>query len=183
VNGARIVPVCALPRWALVNSRVVGAAAVACLLVTAATAGAQTRFEAITQSAIEGVSGLRIITVRDRTLNNCYLLFVSDPPVPQTDARPPAPELEQVRAERDRRLADLVHAYEQDRSAIPGTIIPNPLKYELQGSATQIDFALVVLEQLFARLEEELDRLAEATRMAMTAMPISCAPPAGRTSP
>jgi len=32
----------------------------------------------------------------------------------------------------------------------------------------------VVLEQLFARLEEELERLANASRMAMTAMATSC---------
>jgi hypothetical protein len=157
-----------------VNSRVAGAAAIACLAFGAAIADAQARFEAVSQSAIEGVSGLRVITVRDRTLNTCHLLFVSEPAQPADARAAAAADLEQVRVERDRRLADLVRAYEQDRSAIPGTIIPNPLKYELQGGATQIDFALVVLEQLFARLEDELQRLATASRTAMTAMPTPC---------
>ena len=165
------------------NSRVAGAAAIACLAFGAAIADAQARFEAISQSAIEGVSGLRVITVRDRALDTCHLLFVSEPAQAPEARAAAATDLEQVRVERDRRLADLVRAYEQDRSAIPGTIIPNPLKYELQGGATQIDFALVVLEQLFLRLELELDRLADAARMAMTATPIPCAPPAGRPSP
>jgi hypothetical protein len=79
-----------------------------------------------------------------------------------------------VRTERDQRLADLVHAYEQDRGAVPGTIIPNPLRYEFLGGATQIDYALLVLEQLFLRLEDALARLAGASRTTMTAVATPC---------
>jgi hypothetical protein len=158
-----------------VNSRVIGAAALACFAFVAATAGAQARFEAVSQGAVEGASGLRVITLRDRARNTCYLLFVSEP-APRADARVPAAalDLDQARVLRDQRLADLVHAYEGDRSAIPGTIIPNPLKYELKGGATQIDFALAVVEELFARLADELERLASASRTTMTAMPTPC---------
>ena len=156
------------------NLRVAAAAAIACLAFGGAIAGAQARFEAVNQDAIEGISGLRVVTVRDRAHNTCYLVFVNEP-AHRAEARPPAPpDLEQVRAERDQRLADLVHAYEQDRSAIPGTIIPNPLRYELLGGAMQIDYALVVLEQLFLRLEDAIERLAGASRTAMTAMATPC---------
>jgi len=157
-----------------VNSRLAAAAALAWLAFGGASAVAQTRFEATTQNAIEGVSGLRIITVRDRTLNTCYLVFVNEP-APRGEARPDAPgDLRQVRTERDQRLADLVHAYEQDRGAVPGTIIPNPLRYEFLGGTTQIDYALLVLEQLFLRLEDALARLAGASRTTMTAVATPC---------
>jgi hypothetical protein len=157
-----------------VNSRLAAAAALAWLAFGGAS-GAQTRFEATTQNAIEGVSGLRIITVRDRALNTCYLVFVNEP-APRGEARPAAApgDLQQVRTERDQRLADLVHAYEQDRGAVPGTIIPNPLRYEFLGGATQIDYALLVLEQLFLRLEDALARLAGASRTTMTAVATPC---------
>ena len=158
----------------LVNSRLAAAAALAWLAFGGASAGAQTRFEATTQNAIEGVSGLRIITVRDRTLNTCYLVFVNEP-APRAEARPDAPwDLQQARTERDQRLAGLVHAYEQDRGAIPGTIIPNPLHYEFLGGATQIDYALLVIEQLFLQLEDALARLAGASRTTMTAVATPC---------
>ena len=90
---------------------------------------------------------------------------------------------EQARAARDGRLVELLHGYEQDRGAIPGTIIPNPLKYDWLADSAQLEFALYVLQQQFIRLEQQLDRLADASRMAMTTTQVPCGPPQGRPSP
>ena len=158
--------------------------AVVCFIAAAANARAQARFDAVDQSGISGVPGLRIITVRDKVLNACYLVFVGDSGSSATP-RPRAAftDLEQARAARDTRLAELLRGFEQERGAIPGTIIPDPLKYDWQASAAQLEFALLVIEQQFAQLEQELDRIAEASRSAMTAVSVACAPAAGRTSP
>jgi len=42
---------------------------------------------------------------------------------------------------------------------------------------------LYVLQQQFIRLEQQLDRLADASRMAMTTTQVPCGPPQGRPSP
>lgn len=165
------------------TSRVVVTLVLACLVSGAAVGAAQTRFDGIDQSAVAGVNGLRIITVRDKVLNTCYLVFVSDPGDRPNRRTAGPPDLDQARAARDGRLAELLRGYDQDRSAIPGTIIPNPLKYDWLADAAQLEFALYVLQQQFARLEEEMDRLADSSRMAMTTTQVACGPSEGRASP
>jgi hypothetical protein len=51
---------------------------------------------------------------------------------------------------------------------------PNTLKYEWQADTAQIDFALAALNNMFARLEQDLRR---APRTAMTVVPEVCVPP------
>ena len=165
------------------TSRVVVTLVLACLSSGAAVASAQTRFDGLDQSAVAGVTGLRIITVRDKVLKTCYLVFLSDPGGPANRRTAGPPDVDQARAARDGRLAELLRGYDQDRSAIPGTIIPNPLKYDWLADTAQLEFALYVLQQQFARLEEELDRLADASRMAMTTTQVSCGPSEGRAVP
>jgi hypothetical protein len=166
-----------------VTSRVVVTLVLACLSSGAAVASAQTRFDGVDQSAVAGVTGLRIITVRDKVLKTCYLVFLSDPGGPANRRAAGPPDVDQARAARDGRLAELLRGYDQDRSAIPGTIIPNPLKYDWLADTAQLEFALYVLQQQFARLEEEMDRLADASRMAMTTTQVSCGPSEGRAVP
>lgn len=182
-NGRRIFAVYALPRGALVTPRMIVTLAIGCMAWLPSVALAQTRFEGVDQSAVAGVTDLRIITVRDRVLKTCYLVFVSGPNDAQNRRTAGPGDVEQARAARDGRLADLVRGYEQERGAIPGTTNPNPLKYDWLADAAQLEFALYVLLQQFAGLEQQLDRLADASRMAMTTTQVPCGPLEGRTAP
>jgi hypothetical protein len=166
-----------------VISRVVVTLALACIASGPAVGSAQTRFDGTDQSAVPGVSGLRIISVQDRVMKTCYLVFVSEPGETPNRRAADIGDLEQARAARDGRLAELLHGYEQDRSAIPGTIFPNPLRYDWLADAAQLEFALYVLQQQFIRLEQQLERLVDASRMAMTTTQVPCGPPQGRPSP
>ena len=155
--------------------RLMGAAVIACLAVAASVEGGQSRYEAIDQSGVTGVSGLRIINIRDNLLKTCYVVFLAD----STDAadissRVEPMELPRAVTARDQRLVDLLTAFDQDRSVYAGTITPNTLKYEWQANAVQIDFALSALNNMFARLEQDLRR---APRTSMTVVPEACVPP------
>lgn len=166
-----------------VTSRLVMTVALAYTVFGAGIGAAQTRFEGTEPSSVAGVNGLRVVTVHDRLLQRCYLVFVTEPPQGPLQRTSGVPDVQQARAARDGRLAELLHGYEQDRSAIPGTIIPNPLQYDWLADAAQLEFALSVLQQQFARLEEQLDRLADASRTTMTTTQVPCGPPEGRASP
>ena len=56
------------------TGRLIGAGAIACLAIATGVEGGQSRYEAIDRSDVSGVSGLRIINVRD----NLCLLYTSD---------------------------------------------------------------------------------------------------------
>ena len=184
VAPAGIRAVCALPSSPLVRRKAAVLSAVAWFASGAVIAAAQARFAVIDQNAIDGVAGLRILTLRDTVLNSCYLVFLNDPePATHHHNGVETADIDQARRARDGYLAELLRAYEQDRSALPGTIIPNPLKYDWQADATQLEYALLVLEQRFAHLEQELDRIGDATRRAITALPVPCAPPATKRTP
>lgn len=183
LNGRRFCAVYALPPGPLVTSRVLMTLVCVCLVGVPATGAAQTRFDGIEQSGVAGVPGLHVITVRDTVLKTCYLVFVSEPGETSTRRTTGPADVEQARGARDGRLAELLRGYEQDRSAIPGTIIPNPLKYDWLADAAQLEFALYVLQQQFVRLEQQLARLADASRMAMTTTQVPCGPSDGRASP
>jgi len=152
---------------------------IAALAFAAAIAGAQVRFEMTDQSAIAGAPRLRVIAMRDNALKTCYLVFVADT-AGEADiaSRFEATNVPDAMAARDRRLADLLHAFEQERGAIPGTIIPNPLKYDWQAQAAQFEFALTVLAHEFARLEQQIERQSTASHGGITAVPAPCTPAA-----
>ena len=121
------------------------------------------------------MSGLRIINIRDNLLRTCYAVFLSD----STDSadvasRNEVTELRSAVTAREQRLVDLLTAYDQDRSVFAGTMTPNALKYDWQANAAQVDFALAALNNMFARLEQNLIR---APRTAMTVVPEACVPP------
>jgi hypothetical protein len=155
--------------------RLIGAGAIACLAMAASVEGGQSRYEAIDRSDVAGVSGLRIINIRDNLLRTCYAVFVAD----STDSadvagRVEVTELRSAVTAREQRLIDLLTAFEQDRSVFAGTMTPNPLKYDWQANAAQVDFALAALNNMFARLEHDLLRV---PRTAMTVVPETCVPP------
>ena len=155
--------------------RLIGAGVIACLAIAASAEAGQSRYEAIDRSAVAGVSGLRIINIRDNLLKTCYAVFLSD----STDSadvgsRIEVTELRSAVTAREQRLVDLITAYDQDRSVFAGTMTPNALKYDWQANAAQVDFALAALNNMFARLEQNLIR---APRTAMTVVPEACVPP------
>jgi len=162
-------------RWAArMTGRLIGAGVIACLAIAASVDG-QSRYEAIDRSDVAGVPGLRIINIRDNMLKTCYAVFLAT----STDSadlanRAELTELQRAASARDQRLGDLLGTYDQDRSVFAGTMTPNTLKYEWQADTAQIDFALAALNNMFARLEQDLRR---APRTAMTVVPEVCVPP------
>src|SRR5262245_14086173 len=157
------------------KGRLIGAGLIACLASVTTVEGGQSRYEATDRSDVTGISGLRIINVRDNVLRTCYAVFLAD----STDSADAATrieltELHRAVTARDQRLVDLLSAFDQDRSLYAGTIAPNPLKYEWQANTVQVDFALAALNNMFARLEQDLRR---APRTAMTVVPQACVPP------
>src|SRR5262245_8401648 len=155
------------------TGRLIGAV-IACLAIATSVEG-QSRYEAIDRSNVIGVSGLRIINIRDNVLKTCYAVFLADS-TDSADAtsRIEVTEVQRAATTRDQRLVDLLSAYDQDRSVFAGTMTPNPLKYDWQANTAQVDFALSALNNMFARLEQELLR---APRTAMTVVPQACVPP------
>ena len=157
------------------TGRFIGAGVIACLAIAASVDGGQSRYEAIDRSDVAGLSGLRIVNIRDNVLRTCYAVFLAD----STDSadissRVEMTELHRAATTREQRLVDLLSAFEQDRSVFAGTMTPNPLKYDWQANAAQVDFALSALNNMFARLEQDLLR---APRTAMTVVPEACVPP------
>jgi len=157
------------------TGRLVGAGLIACLTVAASVEGGQSRYEALDRSNVAGVSGLRIINIRDNVLRTCYAVFLADATdVADIPSRGEMTDLHRAVAARDQRLVDLLGALEQDRSLYAGTISPDPFKYQWQATTVQVDFALAALNNMFARLEQDLLR---APRTTMTVVPEACVPP------
>ena len=173
-----------LPRSRVVTRRVVVATVVACTLAAGVASAQQARFEMTDESAVAGVSGLRLIALRDNALKTCYMVFLADAAgQPDLAARITATDIPDAVATRDQRLAELLHAFEQDRGAIPGTIIPNPLKYDWLAENAQLEFALTVLAHEFARLEQQIRSASAASRAGITAVPAPCEPPPATDHP
>jgi hypothetical protein len=102
-------------------SRLVAAGAIA--LVCAAAASAQNHFAVAGQTTIPGVSGLRIVTVRDTDMSMCYTLFIVEtqaPPAEATTATVPAVDtsavVQRVRAAATRR-DQAINALNQETQA------------------------------------------------------------------
>ena len=160
-----------------VTIRVAVATVVAFGAFAAGIMSAQARFEVRDQTTLPGAAGLRVIALRDNSLESCYLVFVAQTPGqlnPLSDVE--TADIPGAMATRDRRLAELLRAFDQERGAIPGTIIPNPLKYDWLADTAQFEFALTVLANDFARLEQRIERTAAESRMAITAVPAPCGP-------
>lgn len=145
----------------------------------ASLASAQARFETTAHDAIPGVPGLQVVTVRDNALNACYVVFVMEPERPiGTVGRVEPPDIREAADALDRRLAALSDAFERERGAIPGTMAPDPLRYQWEAQKAQHAFDLTALQAQFDRLERRLDLLSDAPRLSATALPGPCAAPA-----
>jgi hypothetical protein len=100
------------------SRRLIGilAAGVSVLWVTAPLP-AQARFDVLAQQAVSEVSGLRVVTIRDRPSSECYTLFIfeSTPPEPAVATADPAAEaaqasvrrIQEAAVKRERQLAEL----------------------------------------------------------------------------
>jgi len=148
------------------------AGVITCLAIAATVESGQSRFEATDRSEIKDLPGLTIVNVRDNALKTCYAVFLAAPDHPPDLAnRIEATDIRGAVALRDQRLAELLSAFESERGAIPGTLAPNPLRYEWQADVAQVEFALVALNNSFARIEQDLLR---ASRPAITVVPQTC---------
>ena len=143
-------------------------------LAVAPPLSAQERFHTTDATVLPALPGMRIVSVKDSLRNRCYLAFVEDAARPDAALIDP-PDVTAAASQRDHDLASLVHAYESDTSVYAGTITPNPLKYEVLAQTTQLTFALSVVENLIARLEAQLDRVAAAPRT-LAVVQDACAP-------
>jgi hypothetical protein len=158
------------------TGRFIGAGVLACLAIAASAESGQSRYETVDRGDVSGAPGLRIITIRDNALKSCFAVFMAETTdsAAASSAYVDVTELHNAVTARDQRLAELLAAYEQDRGAIPGTLAPNPFRYEWQANTAQVNFALASLNNMFMRLEQDLLR---APRMAMTVVPQACLPP------
>jgi hypothetical protein len=142
------------------------AVAVATVLGQAAIVSAQTRFEAVADDPIAGVTGLRAVTVRDSVAGACYVVFVMEPSLQIRPGAPAAlPDVERASATLDRRLADLIAAFERDLSAIPGMPASNSLRYQWEARKAQHDFDLAVLSKELAELGRQLESTTAMSRL------------------
>jgi hypothetical protein len=92
-------------------------AAGASVLWVTAPLPAQSRFDVLAQQAVAEVSGLRIVTIRDRQSSECHTLFIFEAavPGPAVAATDPAEEaaqasvrrIQEAAAKRERQLAEL----------------------------------------------------------------------------
>jgi hypothetical protein len=139
-------------------------------------ASGQSRFETLSHDAIPEVSGLQVVTVRDNALGACYVVFVMEPErTIGTVGHVEPPNLRAAAAALDARLADLSASFEQWRSEVPGTMAPNPLRYQWEATKAQHAFDLAAIQVAFDRLERRLDLLSDAPRLSATALPGPCA--------
>src|SRR5215813_13100608 len=100
------------------TARVIAAGLIAGLAtMTATVAAGQARYEAIAQSEVGGIPGLRIINIRDNVQRTCYAVFLADS-TERADlgSRAELTELRQEVTARDQHLVDLLTAFDQDRS-------------------------------------------------------------------
>ena len=158
-------------RW-----RAWGAGALVCLALGARDVQGQTRFEVSDQNVMPVGAGMRILDVRDNVRKACYLVFISEPRSANFTDSVVLPNIEDVAVMRDRRLSDLLRAFEGQWSMQAGTPAPNPMGYNWQATSVQLQFALTVVQNAIVRLEQHIDRLAGSSASAMTVVSEPCAP-------
>jgi len=144
-----------------------------CLALCARDVAGQTRFEVSDQNAMPVGAGMRIVDVRDNLRNACYLVFIAEPRAADRTDGVLLPSVEDVAAARDRRLSDLLHAFQQDQSVFAGTPAPNPMPYNWQADSAQMQVALTVLQHAILHLEQHIERLA-ASSTTMTVVSEPC---------
>ncbi|MGH9254964.1 MAG: hypothetical protein ACRD3C_10385 [Vicinamibacterales bacterium] len=113
---------------------------------------AQDRFRVLEQHVIAEVSGLRIVTVRDTQLSQCYTLFIMDPPA-ALNAIPPPPPVDDVTDEAIQRIRDA--AEQRDRQLAD-------LKAQIDRSGWWDAFAVGRYETARRKVEEEYEQTLQA---------------------
>jgi hypothetical protein len=78
--------------------RIIGLlAAGASVLWATAPLPAQSQFEVVAQQTVAEVSGLRIVTIRDRQSSECHTLFIVESTVPEPQCLPRTPQTRRLR--------------------------------------------------------------------------------------
>jgi hypothetical protein len=139
------------------------------------TLTAQGRFRALTRDSVAAVPNLNIVTVHDIVQNACYLVFMVEAPLPAgRHFNAQSSDVQVAAAWRDRRLAELSESYQQGFGTLyAGTPTPNVLRYAWEAQTVQSEFDRVVRENELAWLEEQLERMAAAPRIAISG-PVPC---------
>lgn len=88
------------------RARFIVAAGASALLLCATDLSAQDRFAVVAQHTLAGVSGLRVVTIRDSQLSSCYTLFIMEPVVAQEGIPVPLPAADDSTDESVRRIRD-----------------------------------------------------------------------------
>jgi len=147
----------------------IGVALLCAIASGSAALQAQTRFTVLSRETVAIVPTLQVLTIRDAAQDSCYLLFTMDLALPAAARVPVQPsDVADATARRDRRLADLNRAYEQNFGSQfvggPANILP----YQFEAQKIQTDFERVLRNEELTRLEAQLERMLAAPKVAVS---------------
>jgi hypothetical protein len=143
------------------------------MLVASVRFSGQQRFPVVASNAVPPGLGVQIVPVRDVRQDACYLLFVVTLPA-ERQPEAPLPDIQSAAAFRDRRLAELAAAYEQNLGTVAAGIrSSDTLRYQWEAQNVQSYYDHVVREYELARLQHQLDMTSATPRIAVSG-PVRC---------
>lgn len=84
-----------------------------CVAAESGRTDAQARFEVLTQETITEVSGLRVVTIRDKRLEACYTLFIMEPSASPPVVAPAATQDDESRQQSVDRMRDAAEKHDR----------------------------------------------------------------------
>jgi len=87
-------------------------------IASGSLATAQARFEVLKQDVLAGASGLRVMTIRDNDIAQCYTLFMTEPALSTEAARPTAAPVDPAQQESIRRIREAAENYDRQVAAL-----------------------------------------------------------------
>jgi hypothetical protein len=145
---------------------------------------AQGRFTVVSRDVVATSPNLQVIGVRDNAQDSCYLIFVIETSLPPVDRLIVQPsDVAAAAALRDHRLAELNQIYEtrgfgSQYVGTPANVMP----YQFEAQKIQSEFERVLRQDELGRLQEQLERIAAAPRVAVSG-PAPCHASANRRAP
>jgi hypothetical protein len=141
-----------------------------CTMLTASGVMAQGRFTLVSREVISTSPTLQVIGVRDAAQDSCYLIFVIEASLPPADRLIVQPsDVVAAATLRDNRLAELNHIYEtrgfgSQYVGTPANVMP----YQFEAQKIQSEFERVLRQDELGRLQEQLERIAAAPKVAVS---------------
>jgi len=152
------------------------------MLVHCVPTAAQGRFTLQSHEVISTSPNLQVIGVRDAAQDSCYLIFVIETSFSPLDRLIVQPsDVAAAAVLRDQRLAELNHIYEtrgfgSQYVGTPANVMP----YQFEAQKIQSEFERVLRQDELGRLEEQLERMAAAPKVAVSGPAPCSAPPKPR---